>query len=164
MKHLLCLILLLSAVPAFAAPVAAPVATPAPVPAPMATPEPKPIPRLQTLLADKNLRLSFTGLGPECQLLRIALLRKDPLLPGYGSFNRPVRVDQTHGRMVTLVLGPEFQPHRYGAGDLRLSCYDAGGQRLQTLLNQAPLALEQAEISLDVSTAFGPGDPDGKKH
>jgi len=152
MKHILGLILLLSAVPA---------AWADPDPAPMATPEPTPPPRIQTLIADKNLRLTFTGLGPECQLLQIALLRKDSLLPGYGAFNRPVRVDQTRGRLVTLVLGPEFQPHRYGAGDLRLGCYDAVGKRFQTLINQAPLALEQAEISLDVSTAFGPGAPDG---
>lgn len=160
MKHLLCLILLLCAVPAFANPASNP--APGSAPTPVATPLPTPVPHLQTLIADKNLRLSFTGLGPECQLLRIALLRKDPLLPGYGAFNRPVRVDQTRGRMVTLVLGPEFQPHRYGAGDLRLSCYDAGGKPLQTLVNQGPLALDQAEISLDVSTAFGPGAPDGK--
>lgn len=148
MKLLLGLILCFSATAAWAAPVP--------------TPEPTPAPRLQTLIADKNLRLTFTGLMPECQLLRIALLRKDPLLPGYGAFNRPVRVDQTLGHMVTLVLGPEFQPHRYGLGDLHLSCYSIAGKRFHTLINQTPLALEQAEIRLDVNTAFGQGGPDGK--
>lgn len=140
--------------------------TPAPVALAMEpTPSPSPSPgayRLQTLVADKNLRLTLAKIAPECRILRVALLRKDPLLPGFGAFNRPVRVDEALGRVVTLGLGPEFQPHTYGAGDIRLSCYDAGGRPVGSLSNKAGLALNQNEVLVDVSTAFGPGAADVK--
>lgn len=135
-----------------------------PTPTSSATPGPPPL-HLQTLVADKNLRLTLSKIAPECRILRVALLRKDELLPGFGAFNRPVRVDQVLGRVVTLVLGPEFQPHSYGMGDIRLSCFDASGKPLSNLvnlINKAPLALDQNEVLVDVSTAFGPGAADEK--
>lgn len=128
---------------------------------PVSSPSPSPNPdssRLQTLIADKNLRLTLTKIAPACRILRVALLRKDTLMPGYGAFNRPVRIDQTLGRVVTLVLGPEFQPHRYGAGDVRLSCYDAGGKPAGNLANKAVLFLDQSEVLVDVGAAFGAAD------
>lgn len=144
-------------------PAASPSSNPIPSPVPSPVPSPSEVPiRLQTLVADKNLRLTLTGIGPECRILRVALLRKDAMLPGYGAFNRSVRVDQTLGRVVTLVLGPEFQPHRYGVGDIRLSCFDASSRPVGYLANKAPLALDQSELQVDVGTAFGPGAADDK--
>ena len=148
MKRTLIFLALLSLVPVAEA--IEPVSSPTPSPAGESI-------RLQTLVADKNLRLTLTKIAPECRILRVALLRKDPLQPGYGAFNRPVRIDQTLGRVVTLVLGPEFQPHRYGAGEIRLSCYDAGGKPVSQLSNKAALALDQTEVLVDVGIAFGPG-------
>lgn len=153
MKRTLIFLALLSLVPVARA--IEPVSSPTPSPAEESI-------RLQTLVADKNLRLTLTKIAPECRILRVALLRKDTLMPGYGAFNRPVRVDQTLGRVVTLVLGPEFQPHRYGAGEIRLSCYDAGGKPAGHLVNKAALALDLSEVVVDVGTAFGPGAGDEK--
>lgn len=157
MKRTLILMALLSPAPMALAlePQPGPSSSPAAGPLPATSPSPEAI-RLQTLLADKNVRLMLKGLAPGCRILRVALLRQDPLMPGFGAFNRPVRVDQALGRVVTLMLGPEFQPHRYGKGDIRLSCFDAGGRISARFSNKADIALDQSEIQIDVATAFGP--------
>ena len=106
-------------------------------------------PRLETLLVDRNLRLNLTGVPESCPLVRLSLLRRDELKPGYGVFTRPVRLDAERGRLITLELGPEFWPHRYAAGDLRLSCYGGDGQFIRSLGNLAPVSLDQAEVQLE---------------
>lgn len=121
---------------------------------PQPAPSPEPHISLETVVVDYSLRLTLKGVPEGCSLVRVALLRRDELRPGYGAFMRPVRIDKSLGRVVSLELGPEFQPHRYEAGDLRLGCYDAEAKWVRELANRVPLSFDTTVLNLDIAGNF----------
>lgn len=116
-----------------------------------------PAPLVKTLILDKHLHLTLSGLPPDCPLLRITLRREDPYLPGLGVFTRAVRLAPRGVRLTELVLGPEFWPHRYLPGTFVLQC--VGPSSRQRWRNARALDFSQLEIQLDLNQFFEPEPP-----
>lgn len=121
-------------------------------------------PALQTLVMDRNLKLTISQIPDSCAALRVSILRKDPLKPSFGAFTRPVRRVQSDAaqpatlHQLSLELGAEFWPHVYQAGDLRLSCFDAAGQPGLSWSSAQAIAFDKAEVLLDVPALFKVSD------
>jgi hypothetical protein len=114
----------------------------------------EPGPSSQTLIVDRNLELSLVQIPAACRVMRISLLRRDEVSPGYLALTRLVRQDLKWGPMISLSLSPEFFPHTYSESDVRLTCYSLQGKAVMQLVNSRALSFSQAGVSLSVTADF----------
>ncbi len=91
-----------------------------------------------------NGDLVLTNIPSECKAISIRILKRDDTGPGSVTFSRTV-VD---GK-VRITLGPEFVPHNYGPGDLRIECVDSQGRVTRTLVNKDALNIGTGEQNID---------------
>ncbi len=114
-------------------------------PAALAQSESSP-PASATVIVDRNLELAITEIPKTCRTVRVSMLRRDEISPGYLSLTRLVHEDQKRGRWVSFSLSPEFFPHAYSPGDVWLSCYNQAGESAGFYVVHRPLLFDVSQV------------------